>query len=84
MEKPYGKYSLHLQLAAKLFQNLRYYLRFFFGLIAIFYYLMLVTSSIHPKDHDLTKIFHITALSMSFLKLSHELSQMLGKFCCRL
>ena len=59
--------QLKLKSEAKLFDHLRYYLKIFYGLTANFYHLMLVINSIKPKDHDLTNLFHKTALSMSFL-----------------
>ena len=49
----------YLQSETKLFQHLRYYLRFFSGLIANFYHLMLVINSVNPNDHNLTNIYFI-------------------------
>ena len=43
-----------VQSAAKLFEHLQSYLRFFSDFIANFYHLMLVINSIKPKGHNLT------------------------------
>ena len=43
--------------AAKLFEHLRWFLQFFSGLIAYFYHLIFVTSSLKAKNHDLTNIY---------------------------
>ena len=64
-----------VQSTAKLFEPLRWYMRFFSDLIANVYYLMLVINSIKPKDHNLKNI--------CFIKLDYvwvfwkELSQVL-------
>ena len=57
-------------------------MRFFSGLIANFYYLMLLVNSKKPRDHDLINIYYVKP----FLEwvLWHELSQVLKYFCERM
>ena len=59
---------VNVQSVVKLFKHLQQYLRFFSGLIDIFYYLMLIENSMKLKDHDLTNIYDLYLTNIYALK----------------